>query len=156
MPNVSDVLQLVSEFVGAPVSWIFGVILAVHVAGGLTAVVTGAVGLLRAQATLAGLVERAYGRHEPVVHCPVDGLLRGQWAEAAAVRPFADPGVLDRPVGDWRPALDSRTAPPRRICCRFARELSCSRAVSRVAKRRSRSRPGRAARSPSRSPRRPG
>lgn len=46
MPNQPDALvELVSRFVGAPVSPVFGLVLLVHIPAGLTCVVTGAVAL---------------------------------------------------------------------------------------------------------------
>jgi hypothetical protein len=47
MPNQPDALtELLSRFVGAPVTLVFGLVLLVHIPAGLTCVVTGAVGLL--------------------------------------------------------------------------------------------------------------
>ena len=47
MPNQTDALtELVSRFVGAPVTLVFGLVLLVHIPAGLTCVVTGAVALL--------------------------------------------------------------------------------------------------------------
>jgi hypothetical protein len=47
MPTQPDALtELLSRFVGAPVSLVFGLVLLVHVPAGLTCVVTGAVALL--------------------------------------------------------------------------------------------------------------
>ncbi len=84
MTNQPDFAELLSRLVGAPVSGLFGALLIVHIVGGLTCVVTGAI---------AFLSRKARGRHPSfgevyywglgVVFVTATGMAAMRWSEDA-------------------------------------------------------------------------
>jgi hypothetical protein len=85
MPNQPDELTaLVSRFVGAPVTLVFGLVLLVHIPAGLTCVVTGAVALLsRKQPGRHPAFGEVYFWALTVVFVTATGLAAMRWAESA-------------------------------------------------------------------------